>query len=107
MDRISPIFIVGQTAAGKTKLSLDLGKLLPIEIVAADSKTIWRQLDVGTAKPGRDQQRLVKHHLIDVVGPDDKFTVFDFQRRANQALDVIRTNNRRPVIVGGSGLYID
>ena len=106
-NQIKSITIVGQTASGKTQLSLTLGRLLPIEVIAADSKTVWRGLDVGTAKPTKFEQKQVKHHLIDIVGPNDKFTVFDFQKLAKQTIADIKSRNKLPVIVGGSGLYVD
>ncbi len=101
------IVILGQTASGKSALAIDLAQRFNGEIIAADSRTIYRGLDIGTAKPSLDEQQLVRHHLIDVVDPNQSFSVADFQRLANQAITEIVARGKIPFLVGGSGLYID
>lgn len=101
------IAIVGETASGKTALAIALAKRFDGEIVAADSRTVYKGLDIGTAKPTQQEQSGVKHHLIDVVSPDEPFTVADFKRLAQQAIADIHSRGKLPILVGGTGLYID
>lgn len=101
------IVIVGPTASGKTALAIELAEKFGGEIVCADSRTVYRGLDIGTAKPTPEDQQRVKHHLLDVVNPDEAFTVVDFQRLANQVIKDISSRGKLPFLVGGSGLYID
>lgn len=101
------IIIVGPTAVGKTKLSIELAKLLKTEIISADSMQIYRGMDIGTAKVTEKEKEGIPHHLIDIVNPDEDYSVSSFQ---NSALDLIRSLNRQnmtPIIVGGTGLYIN
>jgi tRNA dimethylallyltransferase len=98
--------IVGATAAGKTALALALAAHLPIEVVSADSRTVYRWLDVGTAKPSAAEQARVPHHLLDVVDPDEPFTLAQYQQLALDAIARIRERGRLPVLVGGAGLYV-
>jgi tRNA dimethylallyltransferase len=97
--------LVGPTASGKTEASLALAEALDAEIVSVDSMLVYRGLDIGTAKPSRDQRSRVPHHLIDVADPAEVFTVARFQRLAAQAVAGIRARGRTPLLVGGSGLY--
>src|SRR5688572_25180412 len=101
------IVILGPTASGKSALALGLAKQFGGEIIAADSRTVYRGMDIGTAKPSVEEQRQVRHHLIDVVSPDGPFTVADFQRLAFDAIADIGARAKTPLLVGGSGLYID
>jgi tRNA dimethylallyltransferase len=103
-DRVA--VLCGPTAIGKTALSIALAERLDAEIIAADSRTIYRGMDIGTAKPTAEQRRRVPHHLLDVVDPRTPCTVADFQILARQALDDIRRRDRVALIVGGSGLYV-
>lgn len=99
----SLVAIVGPTAVGKSALALRLARRLPgAEIVAADSRQVYRGLDVGTAKPSLEDRSVVPHRLIDVVEPDEPFSLADFQRLAYAAIDAAE----RPFLVGGSGLYV-
>lgn len=98
--------LCGPTAVGKTGLAVILARRLGAEIVCADSRTVYRGLDIGTAKPDASQRAQVSHHLLDVVDPAEPFTVADFQRRAREAIEGIRSRNRLPLLVGGTGLYI-
>ncbi len=103
--RLLPI-ICGPTAAGKTELSLSLAEAFQLEIVSADSRQVYRTMDVGTAKPTRAERARVPHHLIDVVWPDQFFNVSRYLQLAHAAIDDIRERGRRPLLVGGTGLYI-
>lgn len=100
------IVILGPTATGKTALSLRLAPLLRAEVVSADSAMVYRHLDVGTAKPSPEERARVPHHLIDVITPDRRFSVAEFQRLARAAIDDIVARGRVPLLVGGTGLYI-
>lgn len=103
--------IVGPTAVGKSHIALGLAEELARlgrmgEIVSADSRQIYRGMDIGTAKPSREEQARVRHHLIDVVDPDQEFTLADYQRAAYAAIDDIFARDRQPLLVGGTGLYV-
>jgi tRNA dimethylallyltransferase len=101
------IAIVGPTASGKTELAINLALRWGGEIICADSRTVYKGMDIGTAKPSLEEQAKVPHHLLDVVDPDDNFSVADFQRLAKQAIESIRSRHRTPFLVGGTGLYVD
>ncbi|MDB5165940.1 MAG: putative tRNA dimethylallyltransferase [Candidatus Saccharibacteria bacterium] len=101
------VVIVGETASGKTALGIELARRFDGEIIAADSRTVYRGLDIGTAKPSRDEQAAARHHLIDVVGPDETFNAADFKRLALAAIEDISARGKLPIMVGGTGLYID
>lgn len=98
--------LCGPTAAGKTALAVVLAGRMGAEIVCADSRTIYRHMDIGTAKPTREQQRQVPHHLLDVADPAETITLADYQRLARSAIAGIRGRGRLPLLVGGTGLYI-
>jgi len=101
------VVIVGETASGKSALGLEVAQELDGEIISADSRMVYKGMDVGTAKPTRQEQSLVAHHLIDVVEPDQEFTVADFKRLALAAIEDIRQRGKIPVMIGGTGLYVD
>jgi tRNA dimethylallyltransferase len=101
------VVIVGPTASGKTSLTIDLTREFNGEIISADSRAIYKGMDIGTAKPTPDEQKQAKHWGIDLVEPDERFTVADFQKYTNERIDDIRARGRVPFLVGGSGLYID
>lgn len=100
------IAIVGPTAVGKTSISLQLARDFDGEIVSADSRQIYRGLDIGTDKVDSAQRQAIPHHLIDVVDPDEVFTLAQYQRAAYAAIDDIHRRGRLPFLVGGSGLYV-
>lgn len=106
-DNTPLIALVGETASGKTALAIELAKRFKGEIICADSRTIYRGMDIGTAKPTVAEQDGVRHHLLDVVNPDDAFSVADFQRLAQKAIEDITSRGHVPFLVGGTGLYID
>lgn len=101
------VVIVGPTASGKTKLAIDLAMKYGGEIICADSRTVYRGMDIGTAKPSEDEQSKVTHWAIDIVDPDDRFTAADFKRYADSKIAEIRARGRIPFLVGGTGLYVD
>ena len=100
------IGVVGPTASGKTDLALALADRLPVEIVVADSRQVYRGMDVGTAKVAPSTRRQVAHHLLDLVDPDEPFTVADWVERARVVVPEIAARGRLPLLVGGSGLYV-
>ncbi len=100
------LVIAGVTASGKTCASLKLADQLPIEIVSADSVSVYRGLDIGSAKPTPEQRDLVPHHLIDVADPDEPMSAALYAELADDAISGILSRGRYPVLVGGTGLYI-
>ncbi len=101
------LVLVGETASGKTALSIKLAQKFDGEIICADSWTVRREVDIGTAKPTMAEQTLVRHHLLDVAGPDEDFTAAVFKHLANQAIIDITNRGKLPIMVGGTGLYVD
>lgn len=101
------IVLVGPTASGKTKLSIELAKELNGEIVSADSMQIYKLMDIGTAKPDKEEMSGIKHYLIDEVYPDEEFSVARFQKLALKYIDEILEKGKLPIVVGGTGLYIN
>ena len=97
--------LVGPTATGKTALSIAMANEAPIEVVSADSRMIYRWMDIGTAKPSATERSKVSHHLIDCADPDEPFTVVDWVARAGDAIERIWARGRQPLVVGGTGLY--
>lgn len=102
------VVVIGATATGKSALGLALAERLPGggEIVNADALQVYRGFDVGTAKPEAAERHRVPHHLIDVLGPHERWSAGEFARRARAAIDAIHQRGRRPIVVGGSGLYL-
>lgn len=100
------LVIVGPTAVGKTAFSLQVAQDFKGEIISADSRQIYRGLDIGTAKATPEQQALVPHHLIDVVNPDEVLTLAEFQERAYAAIEAIQQRQRLPLLVGGTGQWV-
>lgn len=105
-DREPILIIAGPTAVGKTDASIILAQEMGAEIVSADSMQIYRGMDIGTAKPTPEQRRLVYHHMIDVVDPGQPYSVGDYYRDARNAIAAIISSGGRPLVVGGTGLYI-
>ena len=98
--------ICGPTAVGKTELTLALAERFDGEIISADSRQVYRLMDIGTAKPTKDDQQQVRHHLIDVVWPSEEFNAARFITLAEAAIQSVRQRNKRPFLAGGTGLYI-
>ena len=101
------VVVVGETASGKSELALRLARQFDGEIICADSWTVRREADIGTAKPSAEERALVPHHLLDVVGPTEDFTAAVFKDLAQAAIKDISNRGKLPILVGGTGLYID
>jgi len=100
------VAIVGPTAVGKSSLALSLAQIFDGEIVSADSRQIYRYMDIGTAKPSPQDRASIPHHLIDIIEPKDSFSLATFQRLAYEAIEDIWQRGKLPLLVGGSGLYV-
>jgi tRNA dimethylallyltransferase len=100
------VALVGPTASGKSDVALRLASHLPIEIINADSRQVYRYMDIGTGKPSAHDRSLLPHHVFDVVNPDQGFSLADYLRHARAAVDAISTRGHLPVVVGGSGQYV-
>jgi len=98
--------LVGPTATGKTALSFGLAERLPVEVVSADSRMVYRWMNIGTAKPSAEERARVPHHLVDVADPDEHYSLALYQQQALAAIQRIHRRGRLPVLVGGTGLYI-
>lgn len=101
------LVICGATATGKTKLAVDCALKLDTEIISADSQLVYKGLNIGTAKPTRDETRGVKHHLIDVVEPTEQFSVSDYSKLAEPILKRLISENKTPIVCGGTGFYVN
>lgn len=101
------LVLIGPTAVGKTKLSLEIAKQFQCEIISGDSMQVYRGMDIGTAKASIEEQRQVPHHLIDIHDPQEPFSVAEFQERSRLLIPEIHAHGKLPFIVGGTGLYIE
>lgn len=101
------IVIVGPTGVGKTKLSIELAKIFNGEIINADSTQIYKDLDIATAKVTEKEKEGIPHHLIDIKNIDEEYTVYNYQKDCRNKIEEIRARNKTPIIVGGTGLYIN
>ena len=99
------IAVAGPTASGKTALAIELAKIFDTEIISADSRQIYKEFDIATAKPSKEEMQGIKHHLIDVVSPLEEFTVADFADRASNVMEALFKQGKIPVVAGGTGLY--
>ena len=100
------LVIAGPTATGKTRLALELADHAPIEVISADSRQVYRGLDIGTAKPTLAERKRAPHHLVDIINPDETFSAHRFAHMARAAIVDIESRGARPVLVGGTGFYI-
>ena len=100
------IVIVGPTGVGKTKLSIELAKKLNAEIINGDSVSIYKKLDIGSAKPTIEERENIPHHLIDIKEPNEEYSVYDYQQDVRKLIKDLSSKNKRIIIVGGTGLYI-
>src|SRR5882672_3411585 len=105
-DKPPLLVIAGPTGVGKTAAAVALARRVPIEVISADSRQVYRGMDLATGKPTAEEQTAVRHHLIDVVDPDDRYHAARFRADAEQAIEDVRERGRLPVVVGGTGLYI-
>ena len=101
------IVIAGPTASGKTSLGVELAKKINGEVISADSMQIYKDMTIGTAKPTPEETENIPHYLIDFVSPDERYSVADFKKDAEEKIDEILAKGKVPIIVGGTGLYID
>ena len=100
------VVILGPTASGKTALSFHVAERMQGEIVSCDSVAVYREFEIGTAKPPKEERQRVPHYLIDIAGPEELVTAGDYSRQARQAIARIAAHERLPIVVGGSGLYL-
>ena len=100
------IVIVGPTGIGKTKLSIELAKKIDAEIINGDSVSIYKDLNIGSAKPTKEEQENIPHHLLDIKEVEEDYSVYDYQKDVRNLIDEINSRNKRIIIVGGTGLYI-
>ena len=100
------IVIVGPTGVGKTKLSVELAKKLDAEIINGDSVAIYKELDIGSAKPTINERESIPHHLLDIKDVREEYSVFDYQKDVRKLIEEISSRGKRIIIVGGTGLYI-
>jgi len=101
------IVIAGPTASGKTALSIKLAKELNGEIISCDSMQIYKEMDIGTAKVTKEEAEGIKHYLIDIISPNKRYTVSNFKKDSKNAIKEILNKGKTPIIVGGTGLYVD
>lgn len=106
MARPEVIVVAGPTASGKTTVGIELAKALNGEIISADARQIYRWMDIGTAKPTVDEQALAKHHLIDIVDPDQVYNAGQFAQDASTVIQEVQHRGKIPIVVGGAGLYL-
>jgi tRNA dimethylallyltransferase len=100
------VAVIGPTAVGKSHLALRLAQDFGVEIINADSRQVYRYMDIGTAKPSQAEQSLVQHHLIDIINPDEAFSLAVYHKLASEAIGAIQQRRKLPLLVGGSGLYV-
>ena len=107
MKKPKVIVICGPTASGKTALSIELAKKINGEIVSADSMQIYKDMNIGTAKPTQEEMQKIKHYLLDFVSPEERYSVANYKKDAKNAIKEIIKKGKTPIVVGGTGLYID
>ena len=107
MDKPKVIVICGPTASGKTALSIELAKKIDGEIISCDSMQIYKDMNIGTAKVTKSEMQGIKHYLVDLVSPDTRYSVADYKTDAEKAIENIISKGKIPIIVGGTGLYVD
>ena len=107
MQKQKVIIICGPTASGKTALSIELAKKINGEIVSCDSMQIYKDMTIGTAKPTIEEMQGIKHYLIDCVSPEERYSVANFKKDAKKAIKEIIEKGKTPIVVGGTGLYVD
>ena len=106
MSKIPLIIIVGPTASGKTSLSIEIAKKLNTEIVSADSMQLYKYMDIGTAKPTKEEMQGIPHHIMDEIDPSVNFSVAQYAELAHKYIAEIYKKGKIPVMVGGTGLYV-
>jgi tRNA dimethylallyltransferase len=107
MQKQKVIVIGGPTASGKTALSIELAKKINGQIISADSMQIYKDMNIGTAKPEKEEMQGIQHYLIDFLSPEERYSVANYKIQAKEAIKTILNNGKVPIVVGGTGLYID
>ena len=107
MQKPTVIVICGPTASGKTALSIELAKRINGEIISADSMQIYKDMNIGTAKPDENEMQGIKHYLLDFIEPNTRYSVAEFKIDATKAIEEILKKGKTPIVVGGTGLYVD
>ena len=107
MEKPKVIVICGPTASGKTALSIELAKKINGEIISSDSMQIYKDMDIGTAKPSKEEMQGIPHHLIGFVEPSQRYSVAEFKKDAEVAIEAVLAKGKTPIVVGGTGLYVD
>ena len=107
MEKSKVIVICGPTASGKTSLSIELAKKVNGEIVSCDSMQIYKDMDIGSAKPTVEEMQGIKHYLLDYVSPEERYSVSDYKEDASKAIEDIIAKGKVPIVVGGTGLYLN
>ena len=107
MEKPKVIVICGPTASGKTALSIELAKKINGEIISSDSMQIYKDMDIGTAKPSKEEMQGIPHHLIGFVNPNQRYSVAEYKKDAEAAIEKILAKGKTPIVVGGTGLYVD
>jgi len=106
-DKQKCIVIYGPTGSGKTAMSIEIAKYLDTEIISTDSRQIFKYMDIGTGKITPEEMQWVPHHMIDILNPGEKFSMWDFVRRSQKIMNTLWETDKIPMLVGGTGLYID
>ena len=107
MKKEKVVVICGPTASGKTALSIELAKKINGEIVSSDSMQIYKEMDIGTAKTTKEEMQGIKHYMIDIISPEKRYSVADYKKEAKEAIREIIKKGKTPIVVGGTGLYVD
>ncbi|MCL2873330.1 MAG: tRNA (adenosine(37)-N6)-dimethylallyltransferase MiaA [Defluviitaleaceae bacterium] len=108
MSNTRPLIVIGgATAVGKSKLAIELAKQINGEIISADSIQVYRYMDIGTAKPTKEEMNEIKHHMVDVVDPDEDFSVAVYQKICKECISCVIKSGKIPILVGGTGFYIN
>ena len=107
MNKPTVIVIAGPTASGKSNLAVELAKKINGEIISADSMQIYKEMDIGTAKIRKEEMQGIKHYMIDIISPDKRYSVSSYKKEAEKCIKEIISKGKKPIICGGTGLYID
>ena len=107
MDKAKVVVICGPTASGKTSLSIELAKRINGEIVSSDSMQIYKDMNIGSAKPTEKEMQGIEHHLISIIEPDERYSVAEYKKEAEKEIEKILEKGKTPIVVGGTGLYVD
>ena len=107
MNKPTVIVIGGPTASGKSRLAVELAKKINGEIISADSMQIYKEMNIGTAKVTEEEMQGIKHYMLDIINPDERYSVSAYKKMAENCIDEILAKGKTPIICGGTGLYID